>query len=634
MEFLRKAAKTWVAKLLLVLLVASFAVWGLSGSMIHGNSTTVVSVGDQNVSPTEFLLSYQQQVGAISQQFGRRLSTEEARAFGIEEQVFSSLASNAALDQQAEDLNLGVSIKRQDEIIMQSPLFQDRVTGNFDPTMFSLVLRNYGLTEKQYFEISAKEAKRGQIIEAIADGFQTPDIMMTALAEHRAELRDIDYLVLTPELLGDITPPADDQLAEFFDDNLSGYTAPEYRKIAYVRLQADDILDLDGVSVDAMRDEYEARKSSYNTEEQRVIDQLTFADKVAADAALAKLNSGTNFDDLLVEEGKSADDVAIGTFTKASLPNQDFAEPVFAVADVGGFTDVLDGPFGPVIIRVSDIIEGVTQSFDDVQDDIRRQLALISANEALFDVYDAYEDDRGSGMSLLEAAEKQNLNAVTLQAIDRFGRDDQDAPVSDIPLASQLLAQAFDADIGLDIPALNIGNNGFVWFEVLDITPARDRALDEVKDKVIADWIAQETDRLLSEKATALLARLNDGETLFQLGDALGLTVDKKIDASRTATDEVFGAAALETAFAGPEGLAGVALDATGDNQILMKIVGRNVPLEAQDPQMLAQDKDNINASSSNEIATQLVVRLQNEYGASINRDLATRLLSQNTGGM
>lgn len=634
MEFLRKAAKTWVAKLLLILLVASFAVWGLSGAMIHGQSSTVVSVGDQNVSPTEFLLSYQQQVGAMSQRFGRRLSTEEARAFGIEEQVFSSLASNAALDQQAEDLNLGVSIAQQDEIIMQSPLFQDRVTGNFDPTMFSLVLRNAGLTEKQYFDISAKEAKRAQIVDAAIDGFEVPDIMVKALGEHRAERRDIDYLILTPDLLGEIAEPTDEQLQTYFDDNLSNYAAPEYRKIAYVRLLAEDILVLDDVSAEDISNEYEARKSSYVTQEQRTFDQITFADDVSAQAALAKLNSGSSFEDLLKEEGKTASDVAIGTFTKETVPNPDFADAIFSVFEAGGYTDVLDGTFGPVIIHVSAIEPGTTQSLDDVSNDIRRELALITANEALFDVYDGFEDDRGSGMTLLEAANKQNLAPITLEAIDQFGRDENDEPVLDIPLQSQLLQQAFDSDIGLDVPALNIGSNGFVWFEVLDITPERDRTLDEVKDRVVADWKMSETDRLLSEKANELLAQLQDGSSLFELGDANGLSVEKKIDASRSDADAIFGRSALETAFAGPLGQTGLALDATGNNQIILKVVGKNVPGTLGNDEALEQDAMNMSLSTGNEIANQLVVRLQNEYGATVNRELATRLLSQSAGGL
>ena len=97
MDFLRRAAKTWVAKLLLILLVASFGVWGISGSLFATQSSTVVSVGDETIGPNEFLLAYNQTIGSVSQRIGRRLTTEEARAFGLEEQVFSNLATSAAL---------------------------------------------------------------------------------------------------------------------------------------------------------------------------------------------------------------------------------------------------------------------------------------------------------------------------------------------------------------------------------------------------------------------------------------------------------------------------------------------------------------------------------------------------------
>lgn len=74
-HILRRAAQTWVAKLLMLLLVASFGIWGVSRSLITGsNSTTVVTVGDQHVDVNEFHLAYQRQVASVSQQFGTRLT--------------------------------------------------------------------------------------------------------------------------------------------------------------------------------------------------------------------------------------------------------------------------------------------------------------------------------------------------------------------------------------------------------------------------------------------------------------------------------------------------------------------------------------------------------------------------------
>ena len=109
MEFLRRAAKTWVAKGFFILLVGSFAIWGVSSSMVTGNTDSVVTVGDQKVNVREFRMAYERQISVMSQQFGMQVTREQARAFGIDQQVLSQLTAGAALDQLSYELNLGLS---------------------------------------------------------------------------------------------------------------------------------------------------------------------------------------------------------------------------------------------------------------------------------------------------------------------------------------------------------------------------------------------------------------------------------------------------------------------------------------------------------------------------------------------
>ncbi len=73
--------------------------------------------------------------------------------------------------------------------------------------------------------------------------------------------------------------------------------------------------------------------------------------------------------------------------------------------------------------------------------------------------------------------------------------------------------------MNVENPALNVGSNGFVFYEVEGITPARDRTLDEVRAKVVADWKAAETQSRLSAKAAELEKRLKDGTTFDDAGD-------------------------------------------------------------------------------------------------------------------
>ena len=97
------------------------------------------------------------------------------------------------------------------------------------------------------------------------------------------------------------------------------------------------------------------------------------------------------------------------------------------------------------------------------------------------------EDERGGGASVIEAAQKLGLAAVTIDAVDRSGRLPSGQPATNIPRGLDVVSQAFNSDVGVDNDPISF-NGGYVWYDVLGITPSRERNLDEVKDQVEARW--------------------------------------------------------------------------------------------------------------------------------------------------
>ncbi|HXV31390.1 MAG TPA: SurA N-terminal domain-containing protein, partial [Sinorhizobium sp.] len=147
LESLRTAAQTRVVKGLLAILIVSFMVWGGQTLMVTATPDAVVTVGDVKVSASDFRLAYERQLNLLSRQLGMPLTRQQARAFGVEAQVYSQLVAGAALDQLAEDMNLGLSEDRLARLIGEDPAFHS-VNGQFDRRTFSSVLRNAGMSEK------------------------------------------------------------------------------------------------------------------------------------------------------------------------------------------------------------------------------------------------------------------------------------------------------------------------------------------------------------------------------------------------------------------------------------------------------------------------------------------------------
>ncbi|HEV7435930.1 MAG TPA: SurA N-terminal domain-containing protein, partial [Pseudorhizobium sp.] len=488
---LRNASRSWVAKALLLLLVASFAVWGVSTSMVTTDANTVMTVGDQDVSSQEFALAYQRQVAALGRQFGVQLTPEQVRAFGIDQQVYSQLAAGAALDQLSDDMGLGLSQDRLAMLIAEDPAFQAS-NGQFDRNLFTSRLRNAGLREDDYITERSQVAVRSQIVEAVSDGFEPPQVMLDALKQYRDEARTVDYLLLSNANIAPVKAPTDDVLSAWFEGVKTRYRAPEYRTFSYVALQPSDLADPSSISDEAARAEYERRRNSFTTNGSRTIEQLTYPSREMAEAAATQLEEGsTTFDQLVADQGKTASDVLLGEFTKETMPDPALAEAAFAVSSEGGTTGVIDGTFGPVILRVTNITSETTKSFEEVESEVRQQLALSAASQQMMDVHDRFEDIRAGGATLEEAARELNLQVMTVTT-DASGTDQQGDKIDSLPPADTLLTDVFRTEPGAQPLPVSLANNGYVWFEVREVTPERDRTLEEVRERVVADWTAEQ----------------------------------------------------------------------------------------------------------------------------------------------
>ncbi len=236
LDLLRRGAQTWVAKIFFVLLVGSFGVWGVSRSLVASTPDAVITVGDQKVGAHEFRLAYERQIAGISRQIGQRISPEQARAFGIESQVFSQLAAGAALDELSIKMKLGLSDARLADEIAKEPAFRG-ANGQFDRQVFAATLRNAGFTEADYIQSQTKVAIRSQLVDAIADGFKAPKTLTDAMAQYRAQTRDIRYVLVSSANVEPVKPPADDVLSKWYDEHKAAYRAPEYRKFTYMKLE-------------------------------------------------------------------------------------------------------------------------------------------------------------------------------------------------------------------------------------------------------------------------------------------------------------------------------------------------------------------------------------------------------------
>ena len=421
---MRKASSNWLGKTIMAVvmgvLIVSFGIWGIADIFRGFGQSTLATIGHTEISTNEFRQLYTDKLQQIGRQFGRPLTPDQARAFGIDRQVLQQTIAEAALDEEARRLGLGQSDAETRRVIFNDPNFKG-VNGNFDPQRFQAVIRQIGFTEQRYVADQRRVSLRRQIAGTISAGLEPPKTMIEALSRFQNEQRAIEYVKLDAAQAGTIDPPSPEALAGYFDDHKAQFRAPEYRKIAFVAITPEEIGKWTEVSDEDAKKLFEQRRDRLGTPEKREVSQIVFPNADEAAAARSRIASGLSFDDLAKERGLSAADVDLGMVSKSEIIDPAVADAAFSLPS-GEVSQPVQGKFGVALVKIGKIEAGVEPTYESVAASLKKEIATERARTKVAELRDKMEDERGGGASVIEAAQKLGLAAVTIDAVDRSGR--------------------------------------------------------------------------------------------------------------------------------------------------------------------------------------------------------------------
>src|ERR1700750_159074 len=97
---LRKASSNWLGKTIMAVvmgvLIVSFGIWGIADIFRGFGQSTVAKVGHTEISLNEFRNIYMNPPQQLGRQFGRPLTPDQARAFGLDRQILQQTIADAA----------------------------------------------------------------------------------------------------------------------------------------------------------------------------------------------------------------------------------------------------------------------------------------------------------------------------------------------------------------------------------------------------------------------------------------------------------------------------------------------------------------------------------------------------------
>jgi peptidyl-prolyl cis-trans isomerase D len=618
---IRKASSNWLGKAIMSVvmgvLIISFGVWGIADIFKGFGQSSLAKVGKTEISTEQFRQIYTDKLQQLGRTFGRPLTMDQARAFGLDRQVLQQTIAEAALDEEARRMGLGQSEAETMRTIYADPNFKG-LGGTFEPARFQAAIRQFGYTEQRYLAEQRRVGLRRQIAGTISAGLEPPKVMIDALTRFQNEQRSIDYLKLDAAQAGTIDPPSPETLAAYFEDHKTQFRAPEYRKIAFVVINPEEIGKWSDVSDEDAKKVFEQRRDKLGTPEKREVSQIVFPNEEEALTARSRVTGGLSFADLAKERNLNPSDVDLGLIAKSAIIDPAIADAAFALPS-GEVSQPVKGQFGVALVKIGKIEPGVTPTYESVAPQLKKELATERARVKVTEIQNKMEDERSGGSNVVEASQKLGLTAVTIDAVDRSGRLPTGQPVTNIPPGLDVVSQAFTSDVGVDNDPIQF-RGGYVWYDVLGITPSRERTLDEVKDQVEAKWREDQISDKLRAKAAEMVQKLEQGATLAAEAGPIGTTVEAVKDFRRDASPAGVPSSVVTAAFRTPKDGVGQTPDAGGSAWIVFRVTDISVPQVDANSDEMKKLKDTLQRGLTDEQVAQYVTKIESEIGTSINQ--------------
>lgn len=526
LENLRAKTQSKFAKIILVLILVPFALFGLDSYVRNSSSNeSAARVGRQEVTVNEFNNAYrtqQQQMQSIlgAQYDAAAMDTPEAR-----KAVLDNLINNRLMVAEAADAGMVISDARLAKRIAEIPNFQE--DGKFSKTRYQNFLRSSGYTERGFEARMREDIMIQQLRESVTDTPIVPQTVVDTFIRAQEQTREVSVANFAAEQFMPQVKLADGAAKAYYDAHQSEFEIPLQVKLEYLVLSADQLGQQVKVTDDEVKKYYDTNAEKYKEAEQRkashiLINAAPTASEAEKKAAKDKADdlyqqakkNPAGFAELAKKHsqdtgsGKQGGD--LGFFGKGMMVKP-FEDAAFSMKK-GDIREPVLTDFGYHIIQLNDIkpekVRSLAEASGEIQQELKKQKA-----EKLF-----AEKAEGFGTQVFEqsgslkaAADKYELK---IQQTDWLSRKSPAPP----PLNSDRLLNAVFSDAVLkdkrNTEAIETAPNTLVAARLLESKPATIKPFDEVKSLIQQKLIRDEATKAAVKAGQEQLALVKDGKEL------------------------------------------------------------------------------------------------------------------------
>lgn len=525
-----------IAKVIIGLIVAVFALWGVE-SIIGGFVTapSVAEVNGEEITEQQLALGTQNLIASLG---GNIQNIDQ----GLLEQIaLNQLVEEILLRQAAQKAGLGISDERIDRSIIENPSFQ--IDGRFDSDLAVRTMASQGMNVPIYREQLRQSMQLSQLANAYsATGFVTQS-ELERIAALRLQTRDFRFLSLTlgTRTLGEPIPDAD--IAEYYEANQADFAIPEQVNVQYVELNRAAIMDEIEIDEQVIRSQYEEERSAFEGAAERRAAHILFEVGASlseaealeqATAARQRLADGGDFAELALElssdviSAEQGGDIGYSDGTAFPQPIED----TLLELEVDEVSGPVVTEFGVHLVKLTE--DAVTQfaSFEEVSERITRDLKSAQAEQIYAQRLEDLSNLAFESGDLQPMYEELDLE---IQESGLFSR------ASGLGLFANpvVIEAAFSGDVlegGFNSDPIEVNDSQAVVLHLLERQEESVRPLDEVEAEIAVILRTEIERERAMELGQEILGNLVQGQDVGQLLQENELEWIEQVGISRDST--------------------------------------------------------------------------------------------------
>jgi peptidyl-prolyl cis-trans isomerase D len=539
-----KAAKYILSGFLLIICVG-MVVYLIPGFMSTTDASTrtgvVASVGGAEISSNQVDQVARRQLAQMRLQM-RGQEIPDFYVSMVRQQAAKQLIQQAEISYEAQRLGLKVSDREVQDELQQNPMFRQVLFPGgqwIGQKQYEALITQNGSTVADFERAIRDELVQRKLFTTITAGVTvTPDEVERTYRDRNLKVK-FQYAVLNLDDIQKEVKPADAELKAYFETNKARYqnSIPEKRQVRYVVLEDKDAENKVTVDPAEVQRYYSSHPDNYRTPERVRVRHILIStprpgpdgkiDQKALDEARAKaedvlkqVKAGGNFAELAKkysqDPGSASQGGELPWATRGGFVPE--FEKVAFDQSPGQISGLVQTTFGFHIIQTEEKQAAGLKPFGDVKNDIEKMLKAQKVNAYLDKVFtDVQATAQKEGLD--KAAAQRGLQVVQSNLIS------QGDSLPGIGTAGgEVMGTIFSTSDKAGVQSARFPQ-GYVIFEVTKIVPPRTPALDEIKDRVTADFKSQRGQELLTKKTQEMADRAHAEHDLAKAAKEAGAKV-------------------------------------------------------------------------------------------------------------